>query len=73
MSRASDHHLRTTGDIPEPSSRFQRVSCGECGEPQVVYSHASTAVACNTCGNTIAESGGSRARINGTIISDSVQ
>ena len=53
--------------IPEPSSRFQRVSCEECNEEQTVYSHASTPVVCNSCGNTITESTGSKAKINGTV------
>ena len=41
--------------IPKPSSRFQKVSCAECNEFQVVYSHASTTVTCNSCGNVLAE------------------
>ena len=53
--------------IPEPSSRFQKVECSECNETQVVYSHASTMVACNSCGNTIAEATGSKAKISGTV------
>ena len=47
-------------EIPEPSSKFLKVNCDECGEPQVVYSHASTTVACNSCGNTITEPTGSK-------------
>jgi small subunit ribosomal protein S27e len=54
-------------EIPEPSSKFHKVNCGECDELQVVYSHASTAVACNSCGNAIAEPTGSKAKINGKI------
>lgn len=54
-------------EIPRPSSRFQKVICNECGETQVVYSHASTAVACNSCGNAIAEATGSKAMINGRV------
>ena len=48
-------------EIPKPSSKFQKVNCNECGELQV-YSHASTPVACNSCGNTIAEPTGSKAK-----------
>ncbi len=53
--------------IPEPSSKFHKFNCDECVELQVVYSHASTAVACNSCGNAIAEPTGSKAKINGKI------
>ncbi|MDH3278181.1 MAG: 30S ribosomal protein S27e [Nitrosopumilus sp.] len=54
-------------EIPKPASKFQKVDCGECGEQQVVYSHASTTIACNSCGNTLAEPTGSKATINGKI------
>ena len=57
-------------EIPKPSSKFHNVSCNECGEEQVIYSHASTMVTCNSCGNTIAEATGSKAQINGKILSD---
>ena len=53
--------------IPKPSSKFQEVNCNECGEMQVVYSHASTLVTCNTCGNTIAEATGSKALLHGKV------
>ena len=54
-------------DIPQPSSRFQKVVCKECEETQVLYSHASTQVACNSCGNIISQPTGSKAEINGKI------
>jgi len=28
-------------EVPKPSSKFQKVNCEECGELQIVYSHAS--------------------------------
>jgi small subunit ribosomal protein S27e len=54
-------------EIPKPSSKFQKVNCNECGELQIVYSHASQSVACNSCGSSIAEPTGSKAIINGKI------
>jgi small subunit ribosomal protein S27e len=54
-------------EIPKPSSKFQNVNCGECDELQVVYSHASTSIACNSCGNILAEATGAKAKINGKI------
>ena len=54
-------------EIPKPSSIFYKVNCNECDELQIVYSHASTVIACNSCGNTIAEPSGSKAIINGKI------
>ena len=52
---------------PMPSSRFYDLECSECGETQVVYSHATTAVSCNHCGNPLATSTGSKARLMGKI------
>jgi len=54
--------------VPEPSSRFNTIECNECDEAQVVYSHATTPVSCNSCGNPLTTSTGSKARINGRII-----
>ena len=53
--------------VPKPNSKFQKVDCKECGETQVVYSHASTSVTCNSCGNTIAKPTGAVAKIQGKI------
>lgn len=53
--------------VPKPSSKFNKINCNECGEQQVVYSHVTTEITCNSCGNVIAESTGSLARINGKI------
>lgn len=54
--------------IPSPSSTFQKVSCEECDEAQVVYSHATTQVTCNSCGNVLTESTGSKTKMNGTVL-----
>ena len=53
--------------VPKPNSKFQKVSCKECGEQQVVFSHATTEVRCNSCGNAIAKPSGSIAKIHGKI------
>lgn len=54
-------------EIPKPASKFQKISCSECGEQQVIYSHASTQIACNSCGNVISEPTGSKAKIYGKV------
>jgi small subunit ribosomal protein S27e len=53
--------------IPEPSSKFNKVKCQECDEEQIVYSHSTTQVTCNSCGNILSKSTGSKAKINGKI------
>ena len=41
--------------IPRPKSVFLRVKCPDCGNEQIVFSHATTIVHCNVCGATLAE------------------
>lgn len=53
--------------VPTPASKFLKVECAECTEIQTVYSHASTVVKCNSCGNTIATPAGSLATIHGSV------
>ena len=49
-------------------SRFITIKCSGCENEQIVYSHATTNVKCSVCNQTIAESSGGRAVINGTIV-----
>jgi len=58
--------------IPEPSSKFQKIKCSECQEEQIVYSHTTTVIKCNSCGNPIAEPTGSKAKLNGKV-SETIQ
>ena len=58
--------------IPEPKSKFQKIKCSQCEEEQIVYSHTSTVIKCNSCGNTIAEPTGSIAKIFGKV-SETIQ
>ena len=53
--------------IPEPRSKFQKVKCKECDEENIVYSHASSAVTCKSCGNVIAEPSGAVATLHGEV------
>ena len=53
--------------IPEPKSKFQKVKCSECEEEQVIYSHTTTLIKCNSCGNTLVQPTGSVAKIFGKI------
>jgi small subunit ribosomal protein S27e len=54
-------------EIPSPNSKFLKINCKECGELQIVYSHASTQVTCNSCGNVIAKPRGSKAKFFGKL------
>jgi small subunit ribosomal protein S27e len=54
--------------IPRPTSRFLRVRCISCESEQIIFSHSSTHVVCQTCGETLAEPTGGKAKIHGAII-----
>ena len=53
--------------IPTPRSSFQKINCGECDEEQIVFSHNTTEVICNSCGNVLAKAIGSKSRLHGTL------
>ncbi len=53
--------------IPTPRSTFQKIKCGECDEEQVVFSHNTTEVICNSCGNVLAMTSGSKSRLHGKV------
>ncbi len=54
--------------IPKPRSKFLRVKCPDCGNEQIVFSHATNVVHCNICGATLAEPSGGKAEIKGEIV-----
>ena len=53
--------------IPRPRSRFLRVKCPDCGNEQVVFSHATITIHCNICGATLAEPSGGKAVVQGDV------
>ncbi len=52
---------------PRPPS-FLRVRCNDCGNEQIIYSHASSIVKCLLCGKTLAVPRGGKARIKTMIV-----
>lgn len=54
--------------IPQPTSRFLKVRCKNCNGEQIVFSHTTNLIKCRTCGETLAEPTGGRAKINGPIV-----
>jgi len=54
--------------IPRPSSRFLRARCISCESEQIIFSHSSTKISCQTCGETLAEPTGGKAKINASVI-----
>lgn len=47
---------------------FLKVKCNDCGNEQIVFSRASTAVKCSVCSSTIATPTGGKVKLNAKII-----
>jgi small subunit ribosomal protein S27e len=54
--------------IPEPKSKFLVVRCPNCGNEQVVFSHATFPVRCIICGTQLVTPTGGKAKLNGQIV-----
>jgi len=54
--------------IPTPNSRFIEIICKECESKNIIFSHSTSLVNCNSCGNIITKPTGSIAQINGKIV-----
>jgi small subunit ribosomal protein S27e len=54
--------------IPRPRSVFLWVKCPDCGNEQIVFSHATTIVHCNVCGATLAEPSRGKAKVKGEVV-----
>ncbi|MFH1820950.1 MAG: 30S ribosomal protein S27e [Methanobacteriota archaeon] len=49
-------------------SKFLMVRCTECGNEQLVFSHASTTVRCQVCSNTLSVPKGGKAEVKATVL-----
>ena len=56
--------------MPQPRSVFLRVKCPDCGNEQVLFSHASSVVKCLVCGRVLAKPSGGKAVIEGEVIKE---
>jgi small subunit ribosomal protein S27e len=56
-------------NLPRPKSVFLRVKCPDCGNEQIIFSHATMIVHCNVCGATLTEPSGGKAIVKGEIVS----
>jgi small subunit ribosomal protein S27e len=54
--------------LPRPRSKFLRVKCPDCGNEQVVFSNATSAVKCNICSAVLAEPTGGKVIIKGEVV-----
>ncbi len=60
----------TRETIPAPRSRFFDVRCADCGNVQIIYSHAASRVVCKVCGKPLVDPTGGEAQIIGEVVSE---
>ncbi len=56
--------------IPRPTSKFLTVKCKDCGNEQIVFSHATNVVHCNVCSAILAEPSGGKAVMKGEVVGE---
>ncbi|MEM2143998.1 MAG: 30S ribosomal protein S27e [Candidatus Jordarchaeaceae archaeon] len=49
--------------LPQPSSKFIKIQCSDCGSEQIIFDRASTTVKCNVCGRILVKPTGGKATI----------
>jgi small subunit ribosomal protein S27e len=54
--------------VPKPRSRFLSVQCEKCGATTTVFSHTAVNIKCSGCGELLAQSTGSMAKILGKVV-----
>lgn len=67
MSAPAFEYRRRKILIPQPRSRFLLVICSNCGNTQVVFSHATFPVRCQSCGYQLVKPTGGKAEILGKV------
>ena len=56
--------------LPRPRSKFFQVRCLRCGNVQPVFSHSSSIVKCNVCGEELVNPVGGKAIIKGELLKE---
>jgi small subunit ribosomal protein S27e len=54
--------------IPKPRSSFLTVQCEKCSATTTVFSHTTANIKCSGCGELVAQSGGSKAKVIGKVV-----
>ena len=56
------------GNKTNPSSKFLKVKCPDCGNEQSIFNKAQIQVTCLVCGTILARPTGGKAEIKGQVI-----
>lgn len=54
--------------IVQPKSSFLLVKCIKCGAERIIFSHSTTRVRCDVCGELLVEPTGGKAKIYGEVV-----
>jgi len=56
--------------ISKPESLFLKVKCKKCGNEQIIFDRASTAIKCTVCEELLATPTGGKISIHGEIVQE---
>jgi len=56
--------------IPQPTSKFLRVRCPDCGNEQIIFNKPAIVVRCLVCGRVLARPTGGKGIIEAKIIKE---
>ena len=62
-----------TSEVIIMASQFLKVSCKDCGSESIIFSRATTAIACSVCGATLTNPAGGNANLVGCEVLETLQ
>ena len=60
-------------EVIKMSGNFIKVSCKDCGSESVIFSRATTVIACSVCGATLTSPSGGKAKLVGCRMVEAVE
>ena len=58
----------STAEVPNMTNQFLRVSCRDCGSESIIFSRATTSIACGVCSATLTKPAGGKADLVGCTV-----
>jgi small subunit ribosomal protein S27e len=63
----------STSEVIIMASQFFKVSCKDCSNEAIIFSRATTAIACGVCGATLTSPAGGNAKLVGCEVLETLQ
>ena len=63
----------STTEVYNMAANFLKVSCRDCGSEAIIFSRATTAIACAVCGATLTNPAGGKAQLVGCNVVETLE